>query len=40
MMDQLFVKFSDYEVTSRALSAICEVASETCTAWLSRQESN
>ncbi|KAG5306301.1 PREDICTED: FMRFamide-related neuropeptides [Acromyrmex echinatior] len=31
---------TDYEVTSRALSAICEVASETCTAWLSHQESN
>ncbi|EZA52345.1 hypothetical protein DMN91_006691 [Ooceraea biroi] len=31
---------TDYEVTSRALSAICEVASETCTAWQSRQESN
>nr|E2ASG4.2 RecName: Full=SIFamide-related peptide; Short=SIFa; AltName: Full=AYKKPPFNGSIF-amide; Flags: Precursor [Camponotus floridanus] len=31
---------TDYEFTSRALSAICEVASETCTAWMSRQESN
>ncbi|XP_018346526.1 PREDICTED: SIFamide-related peptide [Trachymyrmex septentrionalis] len=31
---------TDYEITTRGLSAICEVASETCTAWLSRQESN
>ncbi|KAH0954374.1 hypothetical protein HN011_007472 [Eciton burchellii] len=31
---------TDYEITSRALSAICEVASETCTAWQARQESN
>ncbi|KAL6429873.1 SIFamide-related peptide [Formica fusca] len=31
---------TDYEFTNRALSAICEVASETCTAWMSRQESN
>ncbi|XP_011693476.1 PREDICTED: FMRFamide-related neuropeptides [Wasmannia auropunctata] len=28
------------EVANRALSAICEAASETCSAWLSHQESN
>ncbi|XP_020279689.1 SIFamide-related peptide [Pseudomyrmex gracilis] len=31
---------TDYALTNRALSAICEVASETCSAWMSRQESN
>ncbi|XP_032682432.1 SIFamide-related peptide [Odontomachus brunneus] len=31
---------TDYDVTSRSLSTICEVASETCTAWLLRQDSN
>ncbi|XP_063976201.1 SIFamide-related peptide [Diachasmimorpha longicaudata] len=31
---------SDYEVINRALSNMCEVASETCNAWLMHQDSN
>ncbi|XP_024941474.1 SIFamide-related peptide isoform X1 [Cephus cinctus] len=31
---------TDYEVTGRALTAMCEVASETCSAWFAHQETN
>ncbi|XP_003692663.1 SIFamide-related peptide [Apis florea] len=31
---------TDYEITSRAMSSVCEAVSETCNAWLSRQDSN
>ncbi|KAK9301408.1 hypothetical protein QLX08_006232 [Tetragonisca angustula] len=31
---------TDYEITSRAMSSICETVSETCNAWLVRQDSN
>lgn len=30
----------DYDVANRALTAMCEVASETCTAWYNRQDMN
>ncbi|XP_012274914.1 SIFamide-related peptide isoform X2 [Orussus abietinus] len=31
---------TDYEVTGRALTTMCEVASETCNAWFAHQDSN
>ncbi|XP_043598137.1 SIFamide-related peptide [Bombus pyrosoma] len=31
---------TDYELTSRAMSSVCETVSETCNAWLARQDSN
>ncbi|XP_029049212.1 neuropeptide SIFamide [Osmia lignaria lignaria] len=31
---------TDYEITSRAMSSVCESVTETCNAWLARQDSN
>ncbi|XP_011310219.1 FMRFamide-related neuropeptides [Fopius arisanus] len=31
---------TDYEVINRALSNMCELASETCNAWMMHQDSN
>ncbi|XP_053987629.1 SIFamide-related peptide [Hylaeus anthracinus] len=31
---------TDYDISSRAMSSICETVTETCNAWLSRQEFN
>ncbi|XP_076679235.1 neuropeptide SIFamide [Andrena cerasifolii] len=31
---------TDYEITSRAMSSICEAVTETCNAWVARQDSN
>ncbi|XP_076625135.1 neuropeptide SIFamide [Colletes latitarsis] len=31
---------TDYDITGRAMSSICETVTETCNAWLSRQEFN
>ncbi|XP_076180316.1 neuropeptide SIFamide [Ptiloglossa arizonensis] len=31
---------TDYDITNRAMSSICETVTETCNAWLSRQETN
>ncbi|XP_076230550.1 neuropeptide SIFamide [Nomia melanderi] len=31
---------TDYEITSRAMSSICESVAETCNAWVSRQDTN
>ena len=30
----------DYDVTNRALAAMCEVASETCSVWFNHQDTN
>ncbi|XP_076240850.1 neuropeptide SIFamide [Calliopsis andreniformis] len=31
---------TDYELTSRAMSSVCESVTETCNAWFTRQDSN
>ncbi|XP_003704264.1 neuropeptide SIFamide [Megachile rotundata] len=31
---------TDYEITNRAMSSVCESVAETCNAWFSRQDSN